>query len=45
MRCCPSATAQDELLNVIYWFHQVSGVLLGIVFALGDITGFMGVML
>lgn len=33
---------QDELLNIIYWWRQVAGVLLGLVIGFMGITGFMG---
>lgn len=33
---------QDELLNVIYWWRQVSGVLLGILIGLARVTGVYG---
>jgi hypothetical protein len=33
---------QDELLNIIYWWRQVAGFLLGLVIGFMGITGFMG---
>jgi hypothetical protein len=36
---------QDELLNVIYWWRQVAGVLIGILLGLGNVTGIMGIIM
>jgi hypothetical protein len=35
---------QDELLNVIYWWRQVAGVVIGILLGLGNVTGLMGII-
>jgi hypothetical protein len=37
--------SQDQLLNVIYWWRQVSGVLLGILIGMFGITGLYGMVM
>lgn len=43
--CVNVPCLQDELLNVIYWWRQVSGVLLGIIIGLIPVTGFYGMVM
>jgi hypothetical protein len=41
----PSQSQQDELLNVIYWWRQIAGVLLGLALGAAPVTGIMGVVM
>lgn len=42
-KCCSAfAMLQDELLDVIYWWRQVIGIVFGIMWGLGPMTGLWG---
>ncbi|KAL5021985.1 hypothetical protein ScPMuIL_001140 [Solemya velum] len=38
-------TDKDEFLDVIYWFRQILGVVLGIVWGILPLKGFLGLLL
>ncbi|KAF6253576.1 Rab5-interacting protein-domain-containing protein, partial [Scenedesmus sp. NREL 46B-D3] len=35
---------KDDLLDVIYWYRQVLGIVFGLLWGFGAITGFLGFM-
>jgi hypothetical protein len=39
-----SFSMQEDLLDVLYWFKQVLGIVFGLLWGFGAITGFVGFM-